>query len=153
MTYCHYKHLFRMISFIFLTSFTSSRAWIPNVILFESKNISLTFELQGSLGIPRPVPSVLKFLPLGAGLGIPCEPRSSKVRLKVLLSNRMTSGIHALSLAIISWNFNSLSIRRMLQKKVFSLGRKNKRHHLWSLAQRRVSGSWVIQATYWKIFH
>ena len=96
MTYCHYKHLFRIISFIYLTSFTiSSRAWIPDVILFESKNISLTFELRGSLGIPRPVPSTLKFFPLGVGLGIPSERRSSKVRLIVLLSNRMTSGIHA----------------------------------------------------------
>ena len=85
-----------MISFIFLTSFTSSRAWIPDVILFESKNISLTFELQGSLGIPRPAPSTLKFFVLGAALGIPIEPRSSKVSLIVLLLNRMTSGIHTL---------------------------------------------------------
>ena len=95
----------------------------------ESNTISLTFELRGSLGIPRQARSALKIFALGAGLGIPSEPRSSKVRLKVLLT-RMTSGIHAPSLAIISWNFNSLSIRRMLQKKVFSLGRKNKRHHL-----------------------
>ena len=35
------------------------------------------------------------FFALGAGLGIPSEPSSSKVRLIVLLSNRMTSGIHA----------------------------------------------------------
>ena len=35
------------------------------------------------------------FSMLGAGLGIPGEPRRSKVRLRVLLSNRMTSGIHA----------------------------------------------------------
>ena len=72
------------------------RAWIPDVILFESKTISLTFELRGSLGIPRPVPSAKFFSVLGAGLGIPSEPRNSKVRLIVLLSNRMTSGIHAL---------------------------------------------------------
>ena len=44
---------------------------------------------------PRPVPRVLKIFALGAGLGIPSEPRSSKVRLIVLLSNRMTSSIHA----------------------------------------------------------
>ena len=70
-------------------------AWIPDVILFESKTISLTFELQGLLGIPRPTPSVLKIFVLGAVLRIPSEPRSSKLRLIVLLSNRMTSGIHA----------------------------------------------------------
>ena len=35
------------------------------------------------------------FSMLGAGLGILSEPRRSKVRLIVLLSNRMTSGIHA----------------------------------------------------------
>ena len=35
------------------------------------------------------------FSMLGAGLGFPSELRSSKVRLIVLLSNRMTSGIHA----------------------------------------------------------
>ena len=40
-------------------------------------------------------------LVLGAGLGIPSEPRSSKVRLIVLLSNRMTSGIHALGSKIL----------------------------------------------------
>ena len=49
------------------------------------------------MGIPRPVPSALKFFVLGAGLGIPSEPRSSKVSLIILLSNRMTSGIHAQS--------------------------------------------------------
>ena len=59
----------------------------------------LTFELRDSLGIPRPAPSALKIFTLGAGLEIPSEPRSSKVRLIVLLSNRMTSGIHALHLA------------------------------------------------------
>ena len=32
---------------------------------------------------------------LGTDLGIPSEPCSSKVRLIVLLSNRMTLGIHA----------------------------------------------------------
>ena len=42
------------------------------------------------------MPSALKFFALGAGLGIPSEPGSSKVRLIFLLSNRMTSGIHAL---------------------------------------------------------
>ena len=57
--------------------------------------VRLTFELQGSLGIPRPVPSALKNFALGAGLGIPSEPHSSKVRLIVLLSKRMTSDIHA----------------------------------------------------------
>ena len=41
-------------------------------------------------------PSSKNFSVLGAGLGIPSEPRNSKVRLIVLLSNRMTSGIHAL---------------------------------------------------------
>ena len=71
------------------------RAWIPDVILFESKTISLRFELRGSLGIPRLAPSELKFFVLGAVLRIPSEPRSSKLRLIVLLSNRMTSGIHA----------------------------------------------------------
>ena len=71
------------------------RAWIPDVILFERKTISLTFELWSSLGIPRPAPSAKNFSALGASLGIPSEPRSSKVRLIVLLSNRMTSGIHA----------------------------------------------------------
>ena len=70
------------------------RAWIPDVILFESKTISLSFELQGSLGIPRPAPSALKNFLLGTGLGIPSEPCSSKLRLIVSLSNRMTSGIH-----------------------------------------------------------
>ena len=40
-------------------------AWIPDVILFESKTISLTFKLEGSLGIPRPAPSALKFFGLG----------------------------------------------------------------------------------------
>ena len=72
-------------------------AWIPDVILFESKTISLSFELWVSLGILRPAPSMLTFFALGAGLGIPSEPRSSKVRLIVLLSNRITSGIHALN--------------------------------------------------------
>ena len=38
---------------------------------------------------------------LGAGLGIPSEPHSSKVRLIVLLSNRMTSDIHALNSSVI----------------------------------------------------
>ena len=52
----------------------------------ESNTISLTFELRGSLGIPRQARSALKFFALGAGLGIPSEPRSSKVRLIVLLS-------------------------------------------------------------------
>ena len=66
--------------------FIPQRAWKPDVILFESKTISLTFELQGSLGIPRPVPSALKNFALGAGLGIPSEPHSSKVSLIVLLS-------------------------------------------------------------------
>ena len=71
-------------------------AWIPDVILFESKTISLSFELWVSLGILRPAPSMLTFFALGAGLGIPSEPHSSKLRLIVLLSNRMTSGINAL---------------------------------------------------------
>ena len=53
-------------------------AWIPDVILFESKTISLTFELWGSLRIPRPAPSVLKFFALGDG-----KTRSSRVRLLV----------------------------------------------------------------------
>ena len=66
--------------------FIPQRAWIPDVILFESKTISLTFKLQGSLGIPRPVPSTLKNFALGTGLGIPSEPSSSKVSLIVLLS-------------------------------------------------------------------
>ena len=66
------------------------------MIIFESKTISLTFELRGSLGIPRLAPSALKFFALGAGLGIPRELHSSKVRLIVFLSKRMTSGIHAL---------------------------------------------------------
>ena len=93
--------------------FIPQRAWIPDVILFESKTISLTFELQGSLGIPRPVPSALKNFALGAGLGIPSEPRSSKVRLKVLLSNRMTSGIQAPSLAC----YNFLEFQLFIYKK------------------------------------
>ena len=82
------------------SSFPFLWAWIPDVILFESKTISLTFELRGSLGILRLAPSTLKIFALGAGLGlgIPSEPRSSKVRLIVILSNRMTSGIHAHSL-------------------------------------------------------
>ena len=70
-------------------------AWIPDVILFESKTISLTFELRGSLGIPRPAPSARNVSMLGAGLRIPSDTHSSKLRLIVLLSNRMTSGIHA----------------------------------------------------------
>ena len=49
-------------------------AWVPDVILFESKTISLTFKLRGSLGIPRPAPSTKNFSVLGAGLGIPSEP-------------------------------------------------------------------------------
>ena len=53
-------------------------AWIPDVILFESKTLSLSFELQGSLGIPRPVPSALKFFALGASLGIPVNPVAQK---------------------------------------------------------------------------
>ena len=48
----------------------------------------VTFELRGSLGIPRPAPSAKFFSVLS-------EPRTSKLRLIVLLSNRMTSGIHA----------------------------------------------------------
>ena len=68
--------------------------WIPDVILFESKTIRLTFELPGSMGIPRAVPSTKNFSALGAALGIPSEPCSSKLRLIVSLSNRMTSGIH-----------------------------------------------------------
>ena len=47
------------------------------IILFESKTISITFELWGSLGIPRPAPSAKNFSVLGAGLGIASEPRSS----------------------------------------------------------------------------
>ena len=61
----------------------------------ESNTISLTFELRGSLGIPRQARSALKIFALGAGLGIPSKSCSSKVRLIVLLSNRMASGIHA----------------------------------------------------------
>ena len=38
--------------------------WIPDVILFESKTICLTFELWGSLGIPRPAPSAKNFCAL-----------------------------------------------------------------------------------------
>ena len=57
--------------------------------------VRLTFELQSSLGIPRPVPSAKNLSALGTDLGIPIESHSSKVRLIVLLSNRMTSGIHA----------------------------------------------------------
>ena len=75
--------------------YRQQRAWIPNVILFESKTISLTSELPGLLRIPKPAPCVKIFSTLGAGLGIPSEPCSSKLRLIVLLSNRMTSGIHA----------------------------------------------------------
>ena len=78
------------------------RAWIPDVILFESKTFSLTFELRGLLGITRPAPSTKNFSALGTRLGIPSEPRSSKVRLTVLLSNRMTSGIHAEKLVYFS---------------------------------------------------
>ena len=51
----------------------------------------VTFELRGSMGIP----STKNSRALGVVLGIPSEPRSSKLRLIVLLSNRMTSGIHA----------------------------------------------------------
>ena len=47
------------------------------------------------MGIPRAVPSTKNFSALGAALGIPSEPCSSKLRLIVLLSNRMTLGIHA----------------------------------------------------------
>ena len=49
-------------------------------------------------GVIPPSPPPLDTYALGAGLGIPSEPRSSKVRLIVLLSNRMTSAIHAHSL-------------------------------------------------------
>ena len=59
-------------------------ASIPDGILFESKTINIVLPLSAKI-----------FSMLGAGLGIPSEPRSSKVRLIVLLSNRMTSGIHA----------------------------------------------------------
>ena len=81
---------------VFLYNFSILRPWIPDVILFESTTISLTFEVQGSLGIPRPAPSSKNFSELGAGLGIPSEPHSSKLRLIDLLSNRMTLGIQAL---------------------------------------------------------
>ena len=58
-------------------------------------DLLLSYEVHWeSLG--HPAPSSKNFSVLGAGLGIPSEPRNSKVRLIVLLSNRMTSGIHAL---------------------------------------------------------
>ena len=70
-------------------------AWIPDVILFESKTIVLLLSYGVYWESPRPVPSGKIFSALGAGLRIPSEPCSSKIRLIVLLSNRMTSGIHA----------------------------------------------------------
>ena len=68
-----------------------------DVIVFESKTIS--FELWGSLGIPRPAPSMKNFSALGAG------PHSSKLRLIVLLSNRITSDIQAHFLQISRYNW------------------------------------------------
>ena len=82
--------------FFFIISAYYGREYLsPDVILFESTTISLTFEVQGSLGIPRPAPSAKNVSMLGAGLRIPSDTHSSKLRLIVLLSNRMTSGIHA----------------------------------------------------------
>ena len=60
------------------SSFPFLWAWISDLIVFESKTISLSFELRGSLGIPRPAPSAKIFSALGASLGIPSEPRSQK---------------------------------------------------------------------------
>ena len=60
------------------------RAWIPDV----GREYLMSFHLK-----------VKFFSMLGAGLGFPSELRSSKVRLIVLLSNRMTSGIHTRSAA------------------------------------------------------
>ena len=52
-------------------------------------------DLVLSYGVHWESPGTLKNFGLGAGLGIPSEPRSSKVRLIFLISNRMTSSIHA----------------------------------------------------------
>ena len=43
----------------------------------------------------NPQARVKNFSVLAAGLGITGEPRNSKIILIILLSNRMTSGIHA----------------------------------------------------------
>ena len=94
----HIAHVFHSKYYynFFVNELAYKWAWIPDVILFESTTISLTFEVQGSLGIPRPAPSTTNFSALGTGLGIPSEPHSSKLRLIDLLSNRMTLGIQAL---------------------------------------------------------
>ena len=56
------------------------------------------------MGIPKSAPIAKFFSVLGTGLGIPSEPHSSKVRLIVLLPNRVTSGIHAQGKVVIYLN-------------------------------------------------
>ena len=86
----------------------------------ESKTIRLTFELRSSPGIPRPAPSAKIFSALVTGLGIPSEPCSSKVRLIVLLSNRMTSGIHA-HIVIIAIECGHLKPHNKMQLRFYEV--------------------------------